>query len=505
MKRAIAAVLALILALSLCGCGGTGSTSSGERTLVAARRGEDGAFLVTEAQNISFDTPLKSGYITADRGHIITLTEDGTLSYSDGNRNNVVEIAKNVGWIGSVRNDGFFYEDENTVVYRVKFGETEGVKLAEDIAFVAADNTVTALYATGDGGVYMLAADSTDAEKVGTFEDQVKVVDISDNANIAVWLLIDEGNSYSKDECTPVIWNSGEKKTCASYSTYVSDLGVEFSKDQKLAVVGPSFGNTVYIVKEEEETEKFTVPDELLSYSYYTSSGRVNECNAADISAVYFTLVNDSSVWSIYGLTLDGDKERLRSDVNVGFRLENGTIVYRDEDNTLYYAPIASLEMGEEKKISGDVQNIRLPKAGEYVFFTRNDDGETGTLCAYSTKDDSVQKISGSVYGSSIYVGADGATVYYFKNVQTAKDGDTTCGDLYRWTYAKKGAESEKIATDVLTDSLTSYLTSGIEKNNFLFERFNGITEKDGENYVSYDLMKYNGRETEKLQSELLK
>ena len=47
-------------------------------------------------------------------------------------------------------------------------------------------------------------------------------------------------------------------------------------------------------------------------------------------------------------------------------------------------------------------------------------------------------------------------------------------------------------------------LDSGeIEKNGFLFEKFNAATEVDGKNCISYDLMKYNGKETEKVQSEL--
>ena len=402
-----------------------------------------------------------------------------------------------------MRNDGFFYEDENTVVYRVKFGEMEGVKSAEDIAFVAADNTVTALYATGDGGVYMLAADSTDAEKVGTFEDQVKVVDISDNANIAVWLLIDEGSSYSKDECTPVIWNSGEKKTCASYSTYVSDLGVEFSKDQKLAVVGPSFGNTVYIVKEGEDVVKITLPDELSSGNFFSANGRVNTCSAADISSVYVTVEASSGV-SLYSLTPDGDKERLLSNIG-GMTVHNGRIIYLNEDDDLCYAPVTASGIGEEKKISGDAGQVDFAETGEYLFFTKNADGDTATLCAYSFKDDAVQKISGGVSGR-YYVSTDGATVFFFKNVETVKDTYSTCGDLYRWTYAKKDTESEKIASDVLTGSLTSLLDSGeLDKNGFLLERFNAATETDGKTAISYDLLKYDGKETAKLQSNLIK
>ena len=111
------------------------------------------------------------------------------------------------------------------------------------------------------------------------------------------------------------------------------------------------------------------------------------------------------------------------------------------------------------------------------------------------------KKISGDVSRKGYYVSTDGATVFFFKNVEKVKDAYSYYGDLYRWTYAKD-AESEKITSDVLTNILTRLFDSGeLEKNAFLLERFNAVTE----NAISYDLLKYDGKEAAKLQPDLIK
>lgn len=371
----------------------------------------------------------------------------------------------------------------------VRFGVEEMDKLGEDVVFTVAENTTSVLYATVDGDI----ADSTEAEKAGTFDDSVLVTAISDNAGIAIWLLND-GAEY-----TPVVRNGEDKKTCEAYSAYFSGFAAEFSKDQKMVVMGSYFSNTVYIVKEGEDAVKIALPDELSSGNFFSANGRVYTQNAADITSVFAT-VESSSGASLYSLTLDGDKERLLSDIG-SMKIQGGRVIYLNEDDDLCYAPVTSSGIGEEKKISGDADQVDFAETGEYPFFTKNADDDTAALCAYSFKDDSVQKVSGDVSRKGYYVSTDGATVFFFKNVEKVKDAYSYYGDLYRWTYAKD-AESEKITSDVLTNSLTSLLDSGeLEKNAFLQERFNAVTE----NAISYDLLKYDGKEAAKLQPDLIK
>lgn len=252
--------------------------------------------------------------------------------------------------------------------------------------------------------------------------------------------------------------------------------------------MGSYFSNTVYIVKEGEDAVKIALPDELSSGNFFSANGRVYTQNAADITSVFAT-VESSSGASLYSLTLDGDKERLLSGIG-SMKIQGGRVIYLNEDDDLRYAPVTSSGIGEEKKISGEADQVDFAETGEYLFFTKNADDDTAALCAYSFKDDGVQKVSGDVSRKGYYVSTDGATVFFFKNVEKVKDAYSYYGNLYHWTYAKD-AESEKLTSDVLTNSLTRLFDSGeLEKNAFLLERFNAVTE----NAISYDLLKYDGQ-----------
>ena len=209
------------------------------------------------------------------------------------------------------------------------------------------------------------------------------------------------------------------------------------------------------------------------------------------------------SATSLYRITLDGDKERLLTDVWLN-DIKNGRLIYTDNDETLYTAEAAAANI-EETKISGSVDQVRMASNGQYVYFTKNAEGGEATLCVYNVAKDSVQKI-GSCANARIRVSTDGTEVYFFKDTETVDGKYVSYGELYRWTYSEKGAESVKLASDVLTDSLTSFLESDeIDKNNFTFDRFNGIVTKDGEEKISYDLMRFRGGEVEREQSELIR
>lgn len=501
MKRTIPAILALFLAFSLCGCGAsdTKSRDDGTRTAVYCRYEEGGGtYLFSENSSYRFDTDLASGYITPDRTHIVTLSESGELTYSDAAQENTVSLDAKVESVSHIRNGGFFFTDEKGVSYRVRFGAEEPEKLGEDVRFVVAENTTSALYATGDGKLYTLSSDSAEPVKVGSFDDSVLVSAVSDSAEIAVWLL------YDGSQLTPVILNGEDKKTCAPYTAkYYSGFEVEFSKDQTLAVMGSYNSNSVYIVKNGEEVQSYSFPDALYDTAFYSANGRIHTLDTKDISSVFVSVQADSGE-NLYCLTPAGDKERLLSNVQ-NAEIQNGRIVYIDKEGALYYAPVTASGMGEEKKISGDAHSFEIPETGSHLFFTKNYDDGTAALCAYDFKDGAVQKVSGNV-SVSLYLSTDGTTVYYFKNTESVKDTYRSYGDLYCWTYSKKETEGSKIASDVLTSSLTSFLSSGeLEKNGFWFERFNSAITVDGSTCVAYDLMKYDGKDAAKVQPGLYK
>ena len=500
MKRTTALILAMILAFSLCGCGGTATSAAEEKTMVSSRDyAEGGSCIVTENGVVNFDETTE-GYMTIDRNHIITLT-DGTLSYSDAKMENIVEVDTDVDYVGLIKNDGFVYGDEDGEYYRVIFGAEEPLKLAELTNARVADNKSALLYSTEDS-IYTLASDSDEKNKVGTFTDNVSTIAVSDDASMALWLLSD-----GDDEWTPVFCVNGETTKGETYTANYSSFYAYFSEDQSLMVAYSYNANYIYIVKAGEEVVKVTLPDEVNSVD--CNKGEINQTKASDITSIYVTIDADSGV-KLYGITLDGEKESLLSNINKA-QVYNGKVVYTDEDGDLYYADVNGTSIGEETKITGDCDDFDFTDSGEYVYLTKDYDSSacTVSLYAYKLGDDKPTKIASDVYYHyysfiSYFISTDGASVYYLKDMQEVPDSYSDYGNLYCWTYSAKDPTSVKIAGDVLNGTITSFLSNGIDKTNVVFDRYNSTTEKDGETYISYDLVKWNGKETEKLCSDLI-
>ncbi len=464
---------------------------------------EGGSCIVTENGVIDFDETTE-GYMTSDRNHIITLT-DGTLSYSDAKMENNVEVDTGVAGFNLVKNDGFVYADEDYEIYRVIFGTEEPLKLPELNDGIVADNKTTLLYSTQDS-IYTLASDSDEKNKVGTFTDDVRLIAISDDASTALWLLNDRDG-----ELTPVFCVNGETTKGETYtSKYSSGFYAYFSADQSLMVAYSFDANYIYIVKVGEELVKVTLPDEV--YSVGCNKGAIVQTKATDITSLYVTIEADSGQ-KLYGITLDGEKESLLANIGQA-QVSNDKVVYTDEDGDLYYADVNGMSIGEETKITGDCDDFYFTNSGKYVYLTKDYDSSTSTASLYTYKlgDDKPTRISSDVYFDSYWIvsysiSTDGSSVYYLKDMEEVSDSYSSYGNLYCWTYSAKDPASEKIAGDVLGRSVTSFLKyrNGIDKTNVVFERFNSTTEKDGETYISYDLIKWNGKETEKLCSDLIK
>lgn len=506
MKKALAVLSALLSLSLLCACGAAAGQPAEEqseeileRTAASARAAADGAaYIVTESECYTVKSGLQDGYITPDRTRLVTLTESGELSYSDVTGENAVTVSDSAASVSDVRNDGFFYTSKADVVYRVRFGAEDTERLGANAKYTVAEHTTSVLYATTSGKLYLLACDTAEKTKAGSFEDSVIVQEVSDNGALAVWVL-DDGEQY-----TPVIFNGGDKKTCESYSGAIyrslrfPGFNAEFSKDQKLAVMGSWLNNVLYIAEEGKETLKVSLPEEMSYAQFYSEKGRIRDTNAEEINAV-FVLVDASSGSSLYGITRGGEKERLLTNVDI-VRIGNGRLFCLDEEGELSVAEIHDLRTEEGEKISGSAETVRLAQNGKYMYFTKNTEDGVATLCAYNVEEDSVKTVTNECAGK-FYISTDGAAVFYFKDTQKIGDTGTTYGDLYRWDSAAQEAESIKIASDVLTDSLTSLFSSGeIDGEQFLFDRFDGKGEAGD---IRYDLMRCRGGETETVQSDL--
>ena len=182
------------------------SDSASPLSIYAEMADDGSAYIPTMSGDvITIQDDVESAAMTPDRKRIVVLLKNGTLYFTDAaqrEKNIISESADGIG-IQAVRNDGFIYVDEESNYYRVLYSDQSAEDLGKNIRFVTAENNISVLY-VADGGVYTLGNNSSESEKVGTYDDAACPEIISDNAELAVWVNVD-GKDYQ-----PVVSDKGE-------------------------------------------------------------------------------------------------------------------------------------------------------------------------------------------------------------------------------------------------------------------------------------------------------
>lgn len=498
MLIGIVAAVAVVVVLLFAFIGG-GNSSSAEPRFVAARYAEDGTayLLLEDGKCITINDEVFRTVITPDRKNVVVLLEDGTLYVTDKDQSKKTVVTDNGDRLIGLKDEGFLYEDSDNKAYRVSFSGGTTAELGETNKVFFAKDTMSVVFEDGQGGIYTLPYNSSERVRVGKNEDEVELNAVSNDGVLAVWTLIEGSNK------TIVLCEGDEKETLGTvYSKYSSGTGVSFTKDQKLAVVTNYNGDRIYIKQPGKETVTVKFNDELSSNAVYTADGIITKQSASKVKGIY-VLVDAENGSNLYYVTLNGEKERVLSKVSrVNF--SNGNIVYLDTESNLYTAKVSGANISDEKKLSGDAWTMmRVTDNGSYLYYMKDCDDESGTLCCYKFGEKEAKRVASDVslydgWLDYIQIGSDGKTVYFLKDVERIKGTYTDCGDLYVWSYGK--GESEKLASEVIENSLTSNLTTGeINKNGFVYFKFNSKTEDE----ILIDAFYYNGKESVKMASEL--
>lgn len=101
--------------------------------------------------------------------------------------------------------------------------------------------------------------------------------------------------------------------------------------------VGNTSASTLWFQKSGGEVVKAKLGGTLSSAALYTKDGRLDE-STGDADGLY-ALVKASDSSSAYFITLDGDREKIVSDIRA-FQIANGKICYLTTDKDLYLADI---------------------------------------------------------------------------------------------------------------------------------------------------------------------
>ena len=449
---------------------------------------------------IEINDKVDTAAITDDRNHVIVLLEDGTLYVTDPKLTEKHVISDKAEWFSYVHNDGFFYEDVDNNKHRVLYEKYAVLNLGEVRTFGTAKNNTTALFKTVDEEIYVLPNTSETKEKIRIAATTVSMPAISDNGEIAVWFEGDGDNQtimmYDGEDCAAL-------SDAASHSIRYAD----FTAEQDLMVVGTLWGEEIWIKAGDELPVKVELGaklNEIDSRYLYTNDGYFDYAEADKVNFLYAAVLGDDGN-NVQCISLDGNRERVLSKVNE-YEIADGHIVYTDMEDVLYCARVNGDIVREETKIANDVDGFRVSNTGKYVYYMRNIEGESGALYCYKIGSDKPQKIASEVCGADfspmmhIDVATDGKTVYFFEDVEQIDGTYRECGTLKKWSYNDKN--SERIASEVILDSVTSYLDGNeINPKGFAFVKYGFV---DGEDNVLGNWMYFDGKEVIKMATDVV-
>lgn len=501
----IAAIIVVIIAIVVLSSGksSAGPSAGIEPVTVEALMNDDGTAYIPlyDGTCITINDEVEAATLTKDRMHIVVMLQDGTLYVTDSQQSSKTVIADNAFSVIAVKNDGFLYKDKDEIAHRVYFTDFSNLEIGKDIAVKVAENTLSVVYATDEGHIYTLPATATEATKVGSFENTAKLEGISDDGQISVW-------ADKNDSSHTIYLNEGDnRENLGTVNSKYDGTYVTFTDDQKLTVITNYYSDKMWIKAAGGETIEVKLAAETSKATVYTGNGQLCDDIADNVKSLYITTEGDSGD-NLYNITLTGDRERVLSKIG-NYAIVNGILFYTDSENDLFYGKISGAEIQEPTKISSDVDIFNVTENGNYVYYAKNYEDETATLYCYKLGTDEPVRVASEVacykawnYGWTYNVySTDGATVFYFKDLEDIEDTYSDHGTLMAWTYGNES--SQKIAGEVLTYSIESGISQGnVKANSLMFLKY---TSTDADENIYANWMYYNGSETIKIAADVIK
>lgn len=475
--------------------------------VINAKITDDGTAYIPlfDGTGITINDEVKSAVLSKDRKHLVVLLLDGSLYVTDPQQSSKKIIAENAKYI-VVRNEGLLYKDKDDILYRVMFDDYTSVKIGTDVAALTAQDTISILYATGDGDIYTMAATSSVGTKVGSFDDTVELEAVSNDGQISVWV------NKNDNEITIYLNEGDNRATLGKLETRNNYTYASFSEDQKMAVVTNTESDRMWIKAAGADPVEAKLPHIVKNGSVFTGNGNLLDATADEVKSLYISTESDSGN-NLYNITLAGDRERVLSKIKY-YTIFNENIVYKDIENNLICGIINGTEVEDERKIASDVDVFEVTDNGKFIYYTKDyeEDNDFATLYCYKLGEEEPIKVASEVgcfsgvddYGVMGWTyntySTDGATVFYFVDLETVGDTYSEHGTLKKWTYGQDN--STKIASEVLTYSVNDSLSSGeVEKDSFMFLKYSS-TGEDEKIYANW--MYYNGTDTVKIASDII-
>ena len=428
MKKIIAMLLALVLALSLCACGSSGKGAAKdlvahENDIVSGLLNDDGHAVVTPISPESYEIPgnIFVCHTTPDKTKAVALEWDRkmTLYTNLANLDETVMLTDNGDAIAYAADTGVLYTDQDDIFYRYTYADGETLTLG-DLDDYCVENEFDILYAK-DGNIYLLLKDAAEGEKIATYDqaNSISLGALSKDGSAAIWYE-KKGSNYDIFIC-----ENGEKTRMGSMdiSSSYATVNTYFNQTGTWAIAYSLWSNVLYVKSAGKDVIKIKFSDEL-DTAPYTKVNTYRWDNSPEFPGLY-VLVDAEKDNNLYYVDSEGEREKLVSGV-LDFAVSNGTLFYVDSDNNLYRTEVTGKDMAEPVKIAGDVNCLHLPLNGDCIYYIKSFDNNEGALYAYKKGTEEPVKVASSVYcfavGTAVYSqlknSTDGNTVYYYTDVE---------------------------------------------------------------------------------------
>lgn len=492
---AVAVVIAAIivsLALLLNNGGASVSIESdAEPSAIRAKMLDDGTACIPlyDGTSIVINDDVKSAILTKDRKHIIVLLKDGTLYVTNKELSEKNMIADNCYSIYSVKDDGFFYRDEDNSfsLYRILFADYSSVHIENVVNISLAQDNTTALYATDDGNIYTMLSTASVGTKVDTYES-IRLETISNDGQLSLWRTDENG-------VRTIVLNDGDDRTelegVNDRDYDYSYTSATFSKDQKIIVITDYDSEEMWIKTAGSDVVAVKLGADP-SPVIYTENGLLADEVSADVTGFYIGTSSDAGTYNLYYVPMSGDRERVLSKVS-DYEISDGKIFYTDEESVLYCAALNGAAIGKETKIASDVDYFEMTDNGKFIYYKKKN-GYYELYC-YKIGNKEPVKIPSDVYTDrrTITYSTDGATVFFFRDdIEDIRSSYYSAhGTLMKWSYGSESAE--KVASDVLIDSVSGGLDSEeVDSRSFMYMKYTFFDEDN----VFGNWMYFNGEES---------
>lgn len=506
MKKTIAIILAFVLSLSLAACGQSTSPKSAKaetNACVLAKYDSDGiAYVPLMSGNIAkIDDDVLVSAVTPDRGHIVVLTKDGVLYFTDADQATKTQVTDKAGSLQAVATEGLLYADTDGDFHRYLFADGSDVNIGVVDAGKLSDAGFSVAF-TVDSSIYVLSGSAQEKEKLGNVTNSCTFLYLSDDGKTVYW------NDYRNYEETVFVSVDGERTKIGTFETSSKYTGaaVTYNENQKFAVVTNSHSDTLFVVPESGEPLKVKLGSELASSAIFTKTGPLSDDTSSAFSGIYVSL-SGSDGDNLYYIDAKGEREKVLSKID-SYTIYDGSLYFVDEDNNLKTAKLTGATLSDEKKLAGDVEILDTANHHGYFYFIKDysSSDNTGVLYTYKKGSDPVKVASDVVcwkYGSSGFIrganSTDGKTIYFYKESTDIKDTYDDYAVLYKYTYGD--AEPTKIASDVIVGSTNSgYLSGAINNNSFTYLKYSSVKDDD----IIGDWYYFNGTESSKMASDVI-